>query len=187
MAIQLRDTNLRYGKITRLLHWTMAGLFAWQFTGMGLKLALGRTPLVGFLTSTHASIGTILMVLFILRAIWGLLNLSHRPHHQAGLIGTAAKLGHVGLYLFMLIVPLLAILRAYGSQRGLAVFGMPVLPGAPEKVEWMVSPGNTAHGLLAWVLLALVAGHIAMVFVHRFIWKDDVLSRMAGRGLVPAE
>jgi cytochrome b561 len=36
------------------------------------------------------------------------------------------------------------------------------------------------HGLLAWVLLAAIAGHILMVLVHRFIWKDDTVGRMIG-------
>lgn len=187
MAIGWRDNGLHYGKVTRLLHWTMAALFAWQFLGMGLKLMLGRTPLVGFFVGTHASIGLLLMVLAVARAIWGLLNLRNRPAHEAGLIGTAASLGHLALYALILCVPVLASLRAYGSQRGAGFFGIPIIPGAPEKVEWMVSLGNAAHGLLAWTLLALVGGHIAMVIVHRHVWKDDVLARMAGRSLTAAE
>lgn len=187
MGIGWRDNGLTYGKITRLLHWSMAAIFAWQFLGMGLKLALGRTPIVSFFVGTHASLGLVLMFLAVLRAIWGLLNLRNRPMQEAGLIGTAAHLGHLALYALILCVPLLAILRAYGSQRGAGFFGVPVIPGAPEKVEWMVTLGNSAHGLLAWTLLALVAGHIGMVVVHRHVWKDDVLAKMAGRPIAAAE
>lgn len=177
----LGDNVAQYGPVTRLLHWSMALLFAWQFLGMGLRLALGRTPLVGFFVGTHASVGTLLMALAVLRALWGLANLKRRPPHGEGLIALAARLGHLALYALMLIVPVLALLRAYGSGRGVAVFGLPVLPGAPEKVQWMINAGNAAHGLLAWTLLAMVAGHVAMVVVHRHVWKDDVLHRMAGR------
>ncbi|TRL37486.1 cytochrome b [Rhizobium straminoryzae] len=177
----LVDNDLTYGTVTRVLHWGMALLFAWQFVGMTLKLVLGRTPLVGVFTGTHASVGTILMALAIPRALWGISNLARRPPHGTGFVALAARLGHLGLYALMLIVPLLALLRAYGSGRGVAVFGLPVLPGAPEKVQWMVDAGHAAHGLLAWTLLALVAGHVGMVIVHRYIWKDDVLHRMAGR------
>ncbi|WP_312690208.1 cytochrome b/b6 domain-containing protein [Brevundimonas nasdae] len=45
----------------------------------------------------------------------------------------------------------------------------------------MTAPANAAHGLLAWVLLAAIAGHILMVLVHRFVWKDGVAERMIGR------
>ncbi|MFD1746966.1 cytochrome b [Rhizobium helianthi] len=182
-----RDNGLHYGRVTRLLHWAMAALFAWQFLGMGLRLALGRTPLVSFFVGTHASIGLLLMFLAALRALWGIFNLRNRPAHGTGWIGAAARLGHLALYALILCVPLLAILRAYGSQRGATFFGIPIIPGAPQKLEWMVSLGNAAHGLLAWALLALVAGHIAMVFIHRHVWKDDVWARMAGRQLQAAE
>lgn len=187
MSLHWRDNGLHYGKITRALHWSMAALFAWQFLGMGLKLALGKTPIVSLFVGTHASIGILLMGLATIRAVWGLSNLGNRPPHETGLVGTAARLGHLGLYTLMLVVPVLALLRAYGSQRGAAFFGIPIIPGASEKIEWMVNAGNAAHGLLAWCLLAMVAGHIAMVVIHRTIWKDDVLTRMAGRPLVAAE
>lgn len=177
----LRDDGLRYGLVTRLLHWTMALLFAWQFTGMALRMALGRQPLVAFFVGTHGAIGATLMALAVLRALWGLYNLKHRPPHEHGLLGLAARLGHLALYGLMLIVPLLALLRAHGSGRGLTVFGLPIVPGASEKVDWMVTAGNAAHGLLAWCLLGLVAGHVAMVIIHRHVWKNDVLHRMAGR------
>jgi cytochrome b561 len=45
----------------------------------------------------------------------------------------------------------------------------------------MTAPASAAHGLLGWVLLALIVGHIAMVLLHRWVWKDDVAQRMVGR------
>ena len=53
------------------------------------------------------------------------------------------------------------------------------MQGSPEKIEWMSNLGNMAHGKLGWLLFALVAGHIAMVVVHR-IQGHDVLYRMIG-------
>jgi len=48
-------------------------------------------------------------------------------------------------------------------------------------VEWMVAPASAVHGLLGWVLLALIVGHVGMVVVHRWWLKDDVAQRMIGR------
>jgi cytochrome b561 len=39
---------------------------------------------------------------------------------------------------------------------------------------------NALHGPLAWLLLALIASHVVMVAVHRWVRRDDVLGRMAG-------
>ena len=77
--------------------------------------------------------------------------------------------------------PVIGMIRQYGGGRGpLKVFGVEVMQGSPEKIEWMSNLGNMAHGKLGWLLFALVAGHIAMVVVHR-IQGHDVLYRMIGR------
>ena len=85
----------------------------------------------------------------------------------------------------MLVVPTLALLRQYGSGRAFAPFGIPLWPASGERIEALVAPANAAHGLLAWTLLALIAGHVAMVLLHRFLWRDGTLARMAGRGPAP--
>lgn len=176
-----RDSPDRYGRISRWLHWGMALLFAWQFIGMGLRLALGRTPLVSFFVGSHASVGLLLMVLVLLRGAWGLSNAGRRPPHGTGWLGRAAAAGHGALYLLMVVVPLLALVRSYGSGRAFSWFNTLPLWGASPKNEALMAPANAAHGLLAWVLLALVAGHVAMVLLHRWWWRDDVAQRMVGR------
>ncbi|MHB0704259.1 cytochrome b [Roseomonas mucosa] len=175
------DTPARYGLVSRALHWGMALLFAWQFAGMVVKVTAGRTPLTAFLVGTHASVGALLFLLILLRGAWGLYNLRRRPPHEPGPLGLAARLGHLALYALMLAVPALALLRQYGSGRAFAPFGIPLWPASGERIEALVAPANTAHGLLAWTLLALIGGHIAMVLLHRFLWRDGVLARMAGR------
>ena len=174
------DDGFRYGRLTRLLHWAVAGLLAWQFTGMAVKLIVGRAPITAFWVGTHKSVGTVLMVVILVRALWGLYNLSRRPGHDRGLLGVAALTGHLVLYALMLIVPALALLRQYGSGKALEVFGLAVIDKGGAEIGWMTAPANAAHGLLAWVLLAAIAGHIGMVLVHRYVWKDGTTRRMIG-------
>lgn len=177
--MRLTDTPLAYGTISRLLHWGMAVLFAWQFTGMALKLALGRgSQLASFMVGTHGSVGFLLLVLVLLRAAWALAQRPQRPPHQSGLIGRLALLGHLALYGLMLIVPTLALLRGFGSGKGVRLFGVQLQQPTGVETGWMTAPGNLLHGNLAWVLLALIAGHVAMVAVHRYLWRDDVSGRM---------
>ena len=175
------DSATRYGRISRWLHWGMASLFAWQFIGMGLRLALGRTPVVSLFVGSHASVGLLLMLLVLLRGAWGLANRGRRPSHGAGWLGRAALAGHAGLYLLMAVVPLLALVRAYGSGRAFMWFDtVPVFAAGPKN-ETLMAPASLLHGPLAWVLLALVAGHVGMVLLHRWLWRDDVAQRMIGR------
>ncbi|MGI3296525.1 hypothetical protein ACRPFF_11225, partial [Neisseria sp. SLRRB23] len=45
---------------------------------------------------------------------------------------------HGILYLLMLAVPVICMIRQYSSGRGpLKVFGVEVMQGSPEKIEWM--------------------------------------------------
>lgn len=52
------------------------------------------------------------------------------------------------------------------------------MPGRDEKIAWMVAPGDLLHHRLAFTLLALLAGHAVMAFLHRKLRKEDVLARM---------
>ncbi|MFE3836167.1 cytochrome b [Pseudogemmobacter sonorensis] len=180
--IEIFDRPAAYGLVTRLLHWSIAGLILWQFTGMILRGILGRHPVSGFFVGLHQPIGALLFVMILARILWALVNRRRRPPHGAGLIGLAARLGHFALYAVMLVVPLSALLRAFGQERAFAPFGITVFPARDEPVAWMVTLGDALHGEVAWLLLALILGHVAMVIVHEWLWRDRTLARMAGRG-----
>ena len=176
-----RDTPERYGW-SRALHWTMAGLILWQLLGMGLRLVFGRQPFVTFFVGSHQAVGTVLFGLILARAAWALANRRHRPAHGAGVTGLAARAGHGLLYALMLIIPGVALLRAYGNDRVFAPFGFTVFPAREEPIGWMVDLAGALHGELGWVLAAMVAGHVIMVGLHEGMWRDGTLARMAGSG-----
>lgn len=178
----LHDTRERYGTVSRLFHWGIALLLAWQFGGMIYKEVVGRSPFTAFWVGSHVSIGTLLLVLILGRLWWALAHRRSRPPYPDGLVGRAAKAGHVLLYALMAVIPSLAFLRMLGGERPISLFGVLLRGPRQEEIEWMVAPANLLHGKLAWVLLVLIVGHIAMALLHRFVWRDDTLSRMAGSG-----
>lgn len=181
MSSRWSDSPARYGLVTRVLHWGMAALLAWQFTGMGVKLTLGKHPLTAFLVGTHKPVGTLLMLAILLRGAWGLSQWRRRPPHPRTAIGRLAGLGHALLYALMFYIPTVALLREYGSGRGFAPWGVPLFRQTGEQIAWMMAPANLSHGVLAWTLLAVIAGHVAMVALHHVFWRDTTLARMAGR------
>lgn len=178
--MKIRDDGLRYGLVTRVLHWGIAGLLLYQLGGVVAGAALGETPLTEAWGSSHKTVGGLLFVLAVLRALWGLYNLATRPTGIGGLVGRLAGIGHLVLYGLMLAVPALALLRQYGSGRAYEVFGLTIMQGEGERIEWMMAPARAYHGLLGWILLVAVLGHIIMALVHHFVLKDDTLRRMAG-------
>ncbi|SNR54651.1 cytochrome b [Puniceibacterium sediminis] len=182
-SIRWRDTHVAYGTVTRCLHWTMAGLIGWQFLGMGLRLILGRTPLVSFFVGTHQNVGTLLFLLIVLRIVWALINRRNRPTYAPGMAGRAARAGHLMLYLALAVVPAAALVRAYGSDRGFSPFGVEIFSAQQPPLAWMVTLGNALHGEIAWGMAVLILGHVVMVGVHQRMWRDATLDRMAGNRL----
>ncbi len=176
MALTVLDTPIRYGWVSRLLHWGMALLFAWQFTSATAHWLFPDTPFETFFWGTHYPMGVLLLTLVVLRALWALVNTSRRPRS----VSVMATLGHLALYGLMIAVPTIALIRQFGSGRSLEVFGVSLMSGFEgEEITWMTDLGGLLHGELGWVLLALVVGHIVMAVLHRKLTHHDVLARMA--------
>ncbi|MFD4836543.1 cytochrome b [Achromobacter sp. NPDC058515] len=169
----LMDRPDGYGIVSRTLHWLMAALLAWQFTSAAARQFLPDTPVEEFFWFSHTSLGFLLFILVLVRGAWALANARRRPDS-----GYIARLGHLILYAFMVAIPTLSLLRAYGRGRGYSPFGIEIFSRRDNEIESLVELGNTWHGLLGWTLLALAAGHVVMAFVHRKPDGQPVLSYM---------
>lgn len=178
----LFDHRGGYGPVSRLLHWLMALLFAWQFLSAILHAVAGDLPVARFFWSYHGSVGILLFGTIFLRGAWGLANIGCRPPHAPGLMGHGARLGHIALYALMFVVPALAVMRSIGSGRGLQAFGVPLIEGSGERVAELMAPANALHGPLGWLLIVLTFGHVAMAMIHALVWRDGTLSRMTRGG-----
>ncbi|WP_320179448.1 cytochrome b [Roseovarius pacificus] len=177
MSMQVMDHARGYGVISRFFHWSMAALILWQAISAALHFLVDDTPLADFFFAWHQPFGLLLLVLVALRAIWGLINIPRRPQHVGGL-DKAAALAHVAMYGLLFAVPVIALIRSYGSGRGFSAFGIQIFDKFEPKIEWMTNLGSAWHGELGWVLLALTAGHIAMAVVHDRAWNENRIARM---------
>lgn len=173
------DTARRYGTVSRTLHWGMALLFAWMFFTAIVHAVAEKSALDKQLFVTHKQVGSLLMVLVLVRAAWALAHRRQRPPE----LNAAALVGQVTIYVLMFAVPAVALLRQYGSGRAFSPLGLPLMPGFDPslKIQWMVDAGRMLHANLAWGLLALVVGHAGMALLHRRHPGDDVLPRMIGQ------
>ncbi|QUJ66409.1 cytochrome b [Photobacterium sp. GJ3] len=170
------DNQQHYGKVSRFFHWGMAILLSAQFLTALTRFFFEDAWLDKLLWGLHKPMGFLLLLFVLLRGLWALMNRSRRPAS----VNRAAVLGHRALYGLMFVIPVLALIRQYGSGRAFSPFGIPLMDGFDgEKIEWMVGLGNLIHGELAWLLLAFTLGHIVMVFWHRIRKShEDVLTRM---------
>lgn len=170
------DTPVRYGSVSRFLHWLMAAGIGWVLLSAIVHALAEDSALDGLMWPTHKHVGSVLMALIVLRVLWALMNARRRPPST----NLPARLGHWALYVLMIAIPLIGLLRQHGSGRAFSPLGLPLFPAHDDKVQWMVDLGGALHGELGWALLALVAGHVFMAFWHRRDAAKDVLPRMLG-------
>ncbi|WP_313353010.1 cytochrome b [Paracoccus sp. (in: a-proteobacteria)] len=179
----LLDRKDRYGTVTKIVHWSMAALMFWQFSGPLCERILGEdAALTKLLSKNHGQVGTVLFLLIVFRMLWALLNRNQRPPHQTGIMGYAARLGHFSLYVLMLLVPTTALLRSWGGERAFAPFGFEIFSArSPDQViRTATDIGANFHGELAWIIGALILGHIFFAATHHLVLKDGTWQRMIG-------
>lgn len=169
------DTKERYGTVSRIFHWGMAVLISWQLLKLFDRINDGEHWVGQTLVPWHLSIGTLLLLLVVLRIIWAAKQRRHRPVQNPA-TAMLVKAGHGLLYLGMLLMPITGIMYMVGSGYGLKAFGIQLAAEGGE-VPWMVSAGSL-HSPIAWILLIMIVGHIGIALLHHFVKKDDVMRRM---------
>ena len=169
------DSKERYGSISRLFHWGMAFFITWQLLKFFDRISDGEHWVGENLVSWHISIGAVLFVLIVLRCIWALQQKGKRPEQEPA-TAFLVNAGHFLLYAAMLLMPITGILYMVGNGYGLDPFGVELIAGG-EEIPWMISVGGL-HSPLAWLLLIMIVGHIAMALFHHFVKKDGTLKRM---------
>ncbi|MCQ9616638.1 cytochrome b/b6 domain-containing protein [Paenalcaligenes niemegkensis] len=124
----------------------------------------------------HISIGSLLLLLVVLRIIWAAKQKDTRPVQDPA-TATLVKIGHFLLYAGMALMPITGVCTMIGNGYGWAPFGIQLVAKS-EKISWMASLGGL-YSPIAWILLVMIVGHIGIALFHHFVKKDGVLSRMA--------
>ncbi len=170
------DSKERYGSITRIFHWGMALLIIWQFMKFFDRINDGEHWIGENIVSWHVSIGSLLLVLIVLRLIWAATQKNNRPEQEPS-TAFLVKAGHGLLYLGMLLLPITGLMIMIGNGYGWNPFGLGLIARGSTEIGWLATLGS-AHSLIAWSLLILVLGHAGIALLHHFVKKDGVLRRM---------
>ena len=168
----------RYSGVAILLHWLIA-----FFVVVNLIVGIGQeqVPAMRAWIPGHKAIGITVLALTAARLAW---RLTHRPPSlpadmSRGERGLAHAM-HWALYGLLVLMPLTGwmMVSGPGHRRPLTWFGAFDIPYLPMS-EGSADLGHGAHGLLGWLMVALVLIHIAAALRHHFILRDRVLARMA--------
>lgn len=169
------DTQHRYGRVSRALHWSMALLVLLMLASdwwMEAFEGLGEARLMGW----HKSLGVLLLGLLAVRLAWRWLNRGRLapPAHWR----LAARLGHLALYALLLWLPVSGLLAAWGSGHGVAFFGLPLIPAGPE-TEWLEESFEEVHEVAANLLWLMIGGHVLAALAHQWWLGERSLRRMS--------
>lgn len=184
----LRSDRERYGTVARAMHWVTAlAILAMLGSGLAAERASGEPAAVNILRF-HAATGVGVVLLTILRILWWTLA-DRRPAEMAAIPrwqAASARTVHLGFYAIILSLGASGVATVLLSGAG------PVLSGAiggPLPDFRDVGPRGP-HGLLAWIMMALIGLHVGAALYHHLILRDGLLERMGIGGSVsrpPAE
>lgn len=173
----------QYDPVAKSLHWLMAvliiGLWCVGLTMEELPKGDLRSRIIGL----HKAFGVVVLALVLVRLAWRATHaVPALPAPLPALEKLAARLGHGVLYALMIALPVDGILMSQSGGRDVDVFGF-VLPRLVEKNEALKEFFGEGHELMAWILAAVLALHVAAALRHHLVLKDEVLRRMLpGRG-----
>lgn len=168
-----------YGRTARLFHWITVLLVLGMFPAGAIMVQEGLSrPVQDALFIFHKNVGTILLVLVLLRLAWRAISPpppppASMPIWQRRLSGAV----HAGLYGMLLFMTVTGYVRVGmgGFPLELADWlGVPRLP----RNEAVADLASTAHFYGRFVLLGLILLHVAGALQHALIRRDGVMARM---------
>jgi cytochrome b561 len=168
----------RYGPVARTLHWLLAALIVFT-TALGWRMmAIEEEPGAGQWFDLHRSIGLTIFTLVALRVVWRLANPPEPlPAHVPGWQAKLASLTHGLLYVLIVVIPITGYAGASYAKSGVQWFGR-ATPRWAEPDHDLSEQLFDIHGTLVWVLVALVALHVAGALKHWLVDKDGTFARM---------
>lgn len=177
----MEQARSAYSRGAIWFHWIIGLLIIGNLIG-GLMHESFSDATKGLIMSLHKATGITILFLSIARLVW---RLTHRPPPLAASVKRwekgLAHATHWGFYLLMILVPLSGwVLVSAGARKypleWYGLFDISFLPIAQDKA--LASTMEDRHETLAFVLIALLALHIAAALKHHFFDRDNTLERM---------
>jgi len=194
------QTSSRYTKTAVFLHWMIAiflvimfvlGWFmadlpkdapkqtAFDILDLGVYTWQVDTEISprAFYFNLHKSLGITIFALIAIRLLW---RITHKPPafltSYSVIERKIATATHHLLYLLMIVIPLTGILMSIYGKFSLNWFGIELIKGTENKGLRDFFEGS--HEFVGIILLVLVGLHVIGALKHKFIDKDQTLTRM---------
>lgn len=171
----------RYSGVAIALHWTIAILIIANIAG-ALITDGWQGPTRGLVMGMHKATGMLVLVLSLARLAW---RLGHKPPPLPAGIRPwermASQTVHFLFYFLLIAMPLSGwlMVSAADERRPFNFFGLFDLPFLPVQGDKALRGlGHDAHGILGYLMLALVVLHICAALKHHFFDRTRLIARM---------
>lgn len=179
-------TSQHYHPVGIFFHWLMAVLvFAQLWWGWRTQaLMAGYEKADAYVL--HAQLGAAILFVAILRLGWRLIApfvapKLETPEDLPGWQRLAAEVTHWALYVLMIALPVsgLLMISAMAPETLERALNLPGFRDMDFVLRAQIEHlAETAHLVMVWTMMALLATHIGAALKHHFIDRDDVLARM---------
>ena len=169
----------RFTPIQRLLHWLMAFcIIAMLFIGVGMvsTVAPKYLPLI----MIHKTLGVALLILVLARLALRLhFAAPPLPADLPPAIKLGARLSHLLLYGFMIVMPLLGLGMLWAAAYPVVLFGGIEIPALLPQSDRAHTLLWNAHVYLGLAFFALVLLHVAAALFHALVRRDGVFATIS--------
>ena len=169
----------RYGAVARAFHWFTALAVPVMIAAGALMTSEPLSHLADPLFVLHKGLGTILLVVVVLRVGW---RITHPPPELPETVAPRQRrlmrVTHISLYLLLVVMTVSGYVRTVGDGfpiELLDILGIPpLLPSMPEAARIAL----VVHQVTAYLLTALVAVHVGAAVQDALIDKRGIFRRM---------
>ena len=173
-----------YGRLSKICHWLIVGLFAFQFAAASIMLRLEPDETMMGLTQAgtynwHKSIGLVALIVAAVR-LWSRRQ-GEMPPWAPVLSETERRFVHRAeqiLYTAMFLMPVSGFVYVMTGGYGVQLFGSVHLPNPLPASEPLATAAKWVHIVCSWALVVTLAGHLGLVLRHHVVLKDGLLCRM---------
>ena len=174
LDLSAKNEKDRYGRVSRLLHWTIAILFI-SLIPMGIFSSMipEETSYRNAYYVVHKTIGVTVFLLVIVRLIWN--KISKRPALDNTLTPTEKKLAHRAhniLYFMLLVIPITGFMMTSYHGYGTFFFFWELPPLWEQSHVYQIWGGFHKY-LLPYIVYIILGAHVLGALKHQFIDKHD--------------
>jgi len=173
-----KDPADSYGLVSRFIHWVTAFIILGLLAVGNYMVSLDMSPQKIWIYNLHKSFGLLVLALVFIRVFWHLIKKKPKslPTHKKWEVGLSHAI-HGFLYILLFALPISGWVMSSAGDFNVKFFSIN-MPDIVSKNKDLFNIAEEAHGILAWVILALVGLHVAGALKHHFIDKDRTLERI---------